>query len=117
MKLDNDLVNQGVDYDLEKEIEYLTLHLESLRIKEMHKRYFEVLYEEISIIDKSIERVSQYCERKARKQRYGSYYPLEIIELANNLKEGTLQLSIVAGSLEATTSLELEILPRLSVKH
>lgn len=90
------------------EYERLQNQLEFAVVLSKHKAFNESLERVINRIYGYELEVSKYCREKARTPRRRSYFPLELIELAQNLESGTFQQSIVANSPEASSSLDLE---------
>ncbi len=98
------------DKALASEVECLQSRIDRERMMKSHNDFNRQLDLATSRIEEAEKKISEYCSKKVRHPRRHSYYPLELEELASNLDGGTFQGVIRAGSREAITSLDPEIL-------
>jgi hypothetical protein len=99
----SELHSKGVsNEDLDREIEYLSSREDYERMRAYHKQFNKELDEAIGDIVDWVDEINEYCKKKARQARRKNYFPLELRDLVNDLKAGTFQLPIVAGSPEAS---------------
>lgn len=101
------------DGECDAEYERLQNQLEFAVVLRNHKTFNKNLERVIDNINGYNLEISKYCSEKGRSPRRRSYFPLELMELAQNLESGTFQKPIVAATSDASTPLKPEILEAL----
>jgi hypothetical protein len=101
------------DGECDPEYERLQNQLEFAVVLRTHKTFNKRLERVIDNINGYNLEISKYCSEKGRSPRRRSYFPLELMELAQNLESGTFQNSIVAATSESSTPLKPEMLEAL----